>query len=172
MTKGDASAHRPDPWRGSPVQCVPYPRTPEFVALLQGLLGDEVPLVHGTDARDDHIVLVDCRLIVEGMAIARQRYRVHPLVGVVASPDAETILQILAAGADGVISVTEPLAAWRECLNVVRGGARWLGGPGLHVNLESKYASYGIAKRESHAGDITIRTKLFAKTNIVDKFRG
>src|SRR5688572_19976529 len=88
------------------------------------------------------------------------------LVGVIASPDSATIIQILAAGADGVISATEPLATWRECLNVVRGGARWLEGPGLHVNLETKYASYGIAKRERHDGDITMRTKLFAKSHI------
>jgi hypothetical protein len=168
----DASALGPDPWQDSPVECVAYPRTPAFLKLLQEVLGDDVPLVNGLDARHDQVVLVDCREIVEGMALARQRYAVQPLVGVIASPDSATIIQILAAGADGVISVTEPLATWRECLNVVRGGARWLQGPALQVNLETKYASYGIAKRERHDGDITMRTKLFAKSHIADKFRG
>ena len=155
------------------MECVPYPRTLAFVKLLQEVLGDDVPLLEGLNARDDQVVvLVDCREIVEGMALARQRYATQPLVGVIASADSVAIIRILAAGADGVISVTEPLATWRECLNVVRGGARWLQGPALQVNLETKYASYGIAKRERHDGDITMRTKLFAKSHIADKFRG
>ena len=51
------------------------------------------------------------------------------------------------------------------------GGGRWLGGPGLEVSLEAKEASYDIAKREQHSGDVTLRTKLFVRSRLGDKFR-
>jgi hypothetical protein len=140
--------------------------------MLQGVLGEAVPLVEGIEASHSHVVLVDCRQIIEGMTIARQRYPARPLVGVIDEPDPAIIIALLGAGADGVISIAEPLSAWRECLNVVRGGARWLGGPGLHVNLEANDTSYAISKGESHEGDVTMRTRLFVRGRVADKLRG
>ena len=162
---------RSDPWQNTTVQCVAYPRSPAFIAALQELLGDEVAMVETPDVRPDQVVLVDCRQLAQGMMAARRRYPTQPLVGVIAESESETILEILAAGADGVVAMTEPAEAWHECINVVRGGARWLGGsPAVHVNLEQKNASYDVAKREKHAGDVTMRTKLFIKHRVTDKF--
>src|SRR5215211_2844113 len=100
-------AQKLDPWQGAPVQCIAYPRTPSFVTALQGVLDDKVTLVEGIDAQRDQVVLVDCREIVQGMIVARQRFSVQPLVGVVDQVDTTTVIQLLAAGADAVIALDE-----------------------------------------------------------------
>src|SRR5829696_610749 len=98
------TAYGGDPWPTEAVPCVAYPWAPKYVDMLQGVLGEKVPLVEGVDARHPHVVLVDCREIVEGMTIARQRYPTQPIVGVIDEPDAAAIIELLGAGADGVIS--------------------------------------------------------------------
>jgi hypothetical protein len=90
-------------------------------------------------------------------------------VAVLGEPDSVRIIEALANGADGVIALTDAPSAWRECLHVVLGGGRWLGGPGLDVSLEHKYASYDIATHDRHAGEVTVRTRLFIKNRLADK---
>jgi hypothetical protein len=53
----------------------------------------------------------------------------------------------------------------------VLGSGRWLGGPGLEVNLQQKDASYDIAKGERHSGDVTTRTRMFVKGRVGDKVK-
>jgi hypothetical protein len=65
--------------------------------------------------------------------------------------------------------MTDPPRAWRECLHVVLGGGRWVGGPGLDVSLEHKYAHHDIATHDLHKGDVTMRTQLFMRDRLADK---
>jgi hypothetical protein len=84
--------------------------------------------------------------------------------------EAARMVELLACGADGAIALDDPPESWRDCLHVVLGGGRWLGGPGLEISLEQKYASYEISRGDHHAGDVTMRTKLFVKRRVGDKF--
>jgi DNA-binding NarL/FixJ family response regulator len=130
-----------------------------------------VSLVTGPGDGSRAAILVDCVDSVFGIVEARQAYPGRPLVGVLATLEPGRIIEALASGADGVIALNDPPAVWRECLNVVLGGARWLGGPGVEVSLHDKHASYDIAKSERHSGDVTTRTQIFVKKHLGDKLR-
>jgi predicted metal-dependent hydrolase len=52
------------------------------------------------------------------------------------------------------------------------GGGRWLGGPGLEVRLEHKNIAYDVARHDRHSGDVTLRTRLYVRQRVGDKFRG
>jgi DNA-binding NarL/FixJ family response regulator len=93
----------------------------------------------------------------------------QPIVAVVADSDTGRIIETLTRGPDGVIAMTDPPRAWRECLHVVLGGGRWVGGPGLDVSLEQKYAHHDIATHDLHSGDVTMRTQLFMRDRLADK---
>jgi hypothetical protein len=93
------------------------------------------------------------------------------LVGVLPRHDAGLIIAALAQGAAGVIALTDPPEAWRECVLVVMGGGRWLGGPGLEISLEDKRAVYDVARHDDLQGDVTVRTKLYVRQRVADRFR-
>jgi DNA-binding NarL/FixJ family response regulator len=171
LDTNENSASATDPWRDSQPECRLYPDSPWFQKLIRDCLGDAVRIVGRPDAGPREAILVDCIETANGISAARRLYPSHAVVGVLAREDAGRILEILAGGADGVIALTDPPETWRQCLHVVLGGGRWLGGPGLEVKLQHKYTSYDVAKRERHAGDVTMRTKLFVKGSVGDKVR-
>jgi len=158
-----------DPWRDAQPECRVYSESHWFQKLLRDYLGDTVRFVGRPDAGPREAILVDCVESSASVNGARELYPSQPLVGVLAREDAARILDILCSGADGVILLTDAPAVWRECLHVVGGGGRWLGGPGLEVKLQQQYTSYDISKNERHSGDVTLRTKLFVKGRVVDK---
>lgn len=171
MSSTENPAVGPDPWRDSQPECRLYPDSQVFQKLIRGYLADAVRMVSRPDAGPREAILVDCIESTTGINAARRLYPSHAVVGVLAHEDAGRILEILAGGADGVISLTDPPDTWRQCLHVVLGGGRWLGGPGLEVKLQHKYTSYDVAKSERHSGDVTTRTKLFVKGSVGDKVR-
>ncbi len=114
-------------------------------------------------------VTVDCTASMDALALANEMFPTHPIVAVVGEIDAPNIMEALARGADGVIALKDPPEMWRECVHVVLGGGRWLGGPGLDVQLEDNSSSYDIATNQRHKGDITLRTKLFVRSRLADK---
>jgi hypothetical protein len=160
-----------DPWNESTPRCRVAPDSPRFRQLLEDRLGESVQLLGTEPSGPREAVLVDCIDTAAALGLARQQFPSLPRVGVIAAPDAARIIEALASGADGVIALTDPVDGWRECLHVVLGGGRWLGGPGLEISLEQKHASYDVARREDHAGDVTMRTKLFVRSRLGDKFR-
>ena len=162
--------HR-DPWRDILPSCYVHSDAQHFHDQMRSLLAGQVEFLEPGSSAPRTAVLVDCRMDANELAVARDRFPKLPLVGVVATPEAGPIIEALACGADGVIALTDNLTSWRECLHVVLGGGRWLGGPGLEVSLEAKEASYDIAKGERHSGDVTLRTKLFVRSRLGDKFR-
>jgi DNA-binding NarL/FixJ family response regulator len=171
MTQPPAPPVHSDPWRDILPRCHVQSDSPHFHEQLRELLAGQVELLDPKDTVPRAAVLVDTRMDASELAVARERFASLPLVGVVATPDAARIIEALATGADGVIALTDTLKAWRECLHVVLGGGRWLGGPGLEISLEEKHASYDIARGERHSGDVTLRTKLFVRSRLSDKFR-
>lgn len=160
-----------DPWQGAPPGCRVFPEARWFVKVLRDFLGDAVRLIDTPDTGEREAILVDCTESGDAIRAARQRYPSRPLVGVLPQTDTARIIDALATGADGVIALTDPPHLWRECLHVVLGGGRWLGGPGLEVSLQHKDASYDIAKNEQHPGDVTVRTRMFVKGRVGDKVR-
>ena len=64
-------------------------------------------------------------------------------------------------------SIAEQIAA--SSVDVVLGGGRWLGGPGVEVSLEQKHARHDIARGECHDGDVTRRTQLFVRNRVGEK---
>lgn len=165
-TSGTAGA---DPWKDAEPRCRIHSDAPGFRGLVAAA-GGRITLLENEPAGEREAVLVDCRHSADMLAAARQRYAPRPLVGVVARFDATRLVELLARGADGAIALDDPPESWRDCLHVVLGGGRWLGGPGLEISLEQKYARYDIAKGNHHSGDVTMRTKLFVKGRINDKF--
>jgi DNA-binding NarL/FixJ family response regulator len=140
-----------------------------FRRTLANYLGDAVQFTEAPEPLPREALLVDCTEGVNKMPEARRRFPTHPVVVVLQDSESGQIIEALASGADGVIAMTDPPATWRECLHVVLGGGRWLGGPGLDVSLEHKYARYDIATHDRHAGDVTLRTKLFVNSRLADK---
>lgn len=171
MNTNENSAGMVDPWRDSQPECRLYPDSQWFQKLIRDYLGDAVHIVARPDAGPREAILVDCIESANGITAARRLYPSHAVVGVLAREDAARILEVLGGGADGVIALTDPPDTWRQCLHVVLGGGRWLGGPGLEVKLQHKYTSYDVAKGERHSGDVTMRTKLFVKGSVGDKVR-
>ena len=160
-----------DPWRDAQPECRVYPESLWFQKLLRDFLGDTVRFAGRPAAGEREAILVDCIESTDGIRAARQLYPSYPLVGVLPQTETARIIEVLANNADGVIALTDPPLVWRECLHVVLGGGRWLGGPGLEVNLQHKHATYDIAKGERHSGDVTMRTRMFVKGRVGDKVK-
>lgn len=150
--------------------CSTFPRDVGFRDRLREILGDAL-LVREQAPGPREAVLVDCLDSTDATKQARSACCGHPLVSVLREHDPAQIIAALAQGAAGVLALTDPPASWRECLRVVMGGGRWLGGPGLEISLEERYAVYDVARREDHPGDVTMRTKLYVRQRVADKFR-
>ena len=133
------------------------------------LSGGAVQLTDSPEKGAREGLLVDCTASMDSLALANEMFPTHPIVAVVGEIDAPNIMEALARGADGVIALKDPPEMWRECVHVVLGGGRWLGGPGLDVQLEDNSSSYDIATNQRHKGDITLRTKLFVRSRLADK---
>ncbi len=171
MNEAPATACFPNPWPDKGPQCHFFPADQRFRTLLADLLGDGLQLQDGDSPTPREPVLVDCLDSHEAIVSARLLYPHQPLIGVLPRHDAELIIAALAQGAAGVISLTDPPDAWRECVLVVMGGGRWLGGPGLEISLEEKHAVYDVARHDGLQGDVTVRTKLYVRQRVADRFR-
>lgn len=171
MNEAPAIASPPNPWHDKGPQCRLFPGDRRFRTLLEDLLGDGLQLQDGDAPHPREPVLVDCLDSPEAIVSARLLYPHQPLVGVLPRHDAGLIIAALAQGAAGVIALTDPPDAWRECVLVVMGGGRWLGGPGLEISLEEKRAVYDVARNDDLQGDVTLRTKLYVRQRVADRFR-
>ena len=160
-----------DPWADSQPKCRVHSDAPAFRALLEAATGGRVTLLADDEPAEREVVLVDCRHGTDMLAPARQRFPARPVVGIVPRFEAARMVELIAHGADGALALHDPPESWREALHVVLGGGRWLGGPGLEISLEQKHARYDVAKGSHHSGDVTMRTKLFVKGRVGDKFR-
>lgn len=161
-----------DPWRNDLPACRLYPESARIRRHVEGPLTGLLRLARDGDAATREAVLVDCIDSIAGLVDARQHHASRPLVGVLESFDPGRVIEALASGADGVIALNDPPDVWRECLHVVLGGGRWLGGPGIEVSLHDRHASYDVARSERHAGDVTERTQMFVRNRTGDKVRG
>lgn len=155
-----------DPWREDLPVCRVYSHSPRFRQQLEGYVGHVIRFTTARDKEPREGLIVDCTVSAEIVRTARGHFPAHPIVAVINDSDPARVIDVLARGVDGVISMNDPPSAWREGLNVVLGGGRWVGGPGLDVSLEQKYASYGIATHDRHSGDVTMRTQLFVKDRL------
>jgi hypothetical protein len=172
MTDAAESTPIPDPWEGNRPDCRTFPASDKFPRLLRYVLRDHVRLHDEAGSEVRMPVLVDCAHTDDNIVQARGAHPGMPLIAVHMRHDAGRVLVALEMGVDGVISLTDPPEVWRECLCVVMGGGRWLGGPGLEVRLEHKNIAYDVARHDRHAGDVTVRTRLFVRHRVGDKFRG
>jgi DNA-binding NarL/FixJ family response regulator len=157
-----------DPWREDVPVCRVYSHSPRFRQQLEGYVGQVVRFTTAREKESREALIVDCTASIEIIRTARTQFPTHPLMAVISASDPALIIELLTFGVDGVIAMDDPPSAWREGLNVVLGGGRWVGGPGLDVSLEQKYASYGIATHDRHSGDVTMRTQLFVKNRLAD----
>lgn len=158
-----------DPWRDVPPVCRVYSGYAPFRKLLEAYLGGAVKLTDSPERGAREGLLVDCTASMDTLRLASEKFPTHPTIAVLSETDAPSIMESLAAGADGVIALKDPPETWRECVHVVLGGGRWLGGPGLDVSLEDNVSSYDIATNQRHSGDVTLRTKLFVRNRLADK---
>ena len=158
-----------DPWRDAPPVCRVYSGYAPFRKLLEAYLGGTLRLTDSPERCEREGLLVDCTESMDTLTLATQKFPDHPIVAVLSETEAVSAMEALARGADGVIALRDPPTMWRECLNVVLGGGRWLGGPGLDVQLEDKESRYNIATGRRNAGDVTLRTKLFVRDRLADK---
>lgn len=158
-----------DPWRDAPPVCRVYSAYAPFRKLLEAYLGGAVQLTDSPDKGAREGLLVDCTATMDALTLANEMFPTHPIVAVLSEVDAPNIMEALARGADGVIALRDSPELWRECVHVVLGGGRWLGGPGLDVQLEDSNSSYDIATNQRHRGDVTLRTKLFVRNRLADK---
>jgi len=161
-----------DPWQDTPPVCRVYSAYAPFRKLLEAYLGGAVKLTDSPDRGTREALLVDCTESMDTLSFATEKFPKHPIVAVLSETDAVGAMEALTRGADGVISLRDPATMWRECMNVILGGGRWLGGPGLDVQLEDKESSYDIATGKRHNGDVTLRTKLFVRNRLADKAGG
>ena len=158
-----------DPWREDLPVCRVYSHSPRFRQLLESYVGGVVKFTASPESGPREALLVDCTESADILRTARAMFPRQPIVAVVADSDTGRIIETLTRGPDGVIAMTDPPRAWRECLHVVLGGGRWVGGPGLDVSLEQKYAHHDIATHDLHSGDVTMRTQLFMRDRLADK---
>jgi len=159
------------PYPDEQPECCVFPASERFRTLLRDLVGDELRVREDNEPRPREPVLVDCLESHEATTPARKQYPGQPIVSVLPRHEPEAVISALAQGAAGVLALTDPPASWRECLRVVMGGGRWLGGPGLEISLEEKHAAYDVARSDDHSGEVTLRTKLYVKQRLADKFR-
>ena len=171
MTHAPALPAGTGQWPDAPPTCYLFPETAQFRRLLEDALAGTLEFGETPDADGCEPVLVSALESDDGIAEARSRYPKRPLVTVVTHYDPRTIVAALGAGAAGVVALTDPPEVWRDCVRVVSGGGCWLGGPGLEVSLESKHTAYDVARRGNHEGDVTMRTRLFVRQHVGDKFR-
>ena len=125
MSTPETSAIRGDPWQDLPPECRLYPDSPGFHVVVRDALGDVARVVTRPDAGPREAILVDCIESAASIHAARRLYPSHPVIGVLARDDARRNVEILAGGADGVITLAETPDAWRQCLHVVLTGGRW-----------------------------------------------
>jgi hypothetical protein len=161
-----------DPWRDAPPVCRVYSAYAPFRKLLEAYLGGAVKLTDSPERGMREGLLVDCSETMDALSLATEKFPDHPIIAVLSEMDTASAMEALARGADGVIALRDPPDMWRECVHVVLGGGRWLGGPGLDVQLEDKESSYDIATNKRHTGDVTLRTKLFIRNRLADKTGG
>jgi DNA-binding NarL/FixJ family response regulator len=158
-----------DPWHEDLPVCRVYSHSPRFRQLLESYVGDVVKFTASPETAPREALLVDCTETADILRTARAMFPRQPIIAVVADSDTGRIIETLTRGPDGVIAMTDPPRAWRECLHVVLGGGRWVGGPGLDVSLEQKYAYHDIATHDLHTGEVTVRTQLFMRDRLADK---
>jgi DNA-binding NarL/FixJ family response regulator len=161
-----------DPWRDAPPVCRVYSTYAPFRKLLEAYLGGVVKLTDSPERGMREGLLVDCTESMDALSLANEKFPDHPIIAVLGEMDTTSAMETLARGADGVIALKDPPDIWRECVHVVLGGGRWLGGPGLDVQLEDNLSSYDIATNKRHKGDVTRRTKLFVGNRLADKTSG
>lgn len=161
----------PDSWQGTELLYLLEPPAEDLHRMLELRLGHRARAVGAGSVRTGVVVIADCRRSMGALAAVRKRWAQQPLVALVADLDPALVIEALAAGADGVLAAAEANAHWLECLHVVRGGGRWVGGPAMGVDLEGKYARYGVSPRTGRAADVTMRTTLFVKGRLADRIR-
>lgn len=161
-----------DPWAEKQPHCIVFPTDAPLGGLLRDLVGSFMSIDQQADLPERFAVIVDCMHSSSNIALARATYPGRPLVAVVARTNAVEVVEALEANADGVICLTEPAPRWRDCLNVVLGGGRWVDGPGIEVRLQHKYTSYTVTKAANHEGDVTLRTRSFVSRSVDDKLFG
>lgn len=161
-----------DPWRDAPPVCRVYSGYAPFRKLLEAYLGGAVKLTDSPERGTREGLLVDCTESMDTLTLATEKFPKHPIIAVLSESDTSGSMEALTRGADGVIALRDPPGMWRECVNVVLGGGRWLGGPGLDVKLEDNLSTYDIATNQRHNGDVTLRTKLFVRNRLADKAGG
>ena len=157
-------------WAEFSPPCALYPQTERLAALVRELSADKVTVLpgKGSDPSAAFIVLVNCLDSVDALALARAEHPGRPLVALVAGAESPHVVGALAAGASGIITLADDPPMWRDCMNVVLGGGRWFGGPGVDVSLDKEGTRYGVSRREDHSGDVTMRTRAFVSRNVKD----
>jgi DNA-binding NarL/FixJ family response regulator len=118
-----------------------YPESPWFQAAVRRSAGKVLRLVTRPDAGPRETILVNCVESAAAVVSARRLYPSHPILAVLAGADSGRIREVLARGADGVITLDDPPDRWRQSLHVLLGGGRWLGGPEREAEIEQKYAN-------------------------------
>jgi hypothetical protein len=170
MTRSDARPVQPDPYADKLPHCTAFPPHAPLSELLRDLVGNCLSVDEDDTVPERYAVVVDCLHSAKNVPLARARYPGRPIIAVVARPDAVQVFEALSTNAEGIVCLTDPAATWRDCVNVVLGGGRWLDGPGMEVSLEHKYARYDVARSSQHSGDITSRTRTFVRQAVPDKF--
>jgi hypothetical protein len=158
-----------DPWRDAPPVCRVYSTYAPFRKMLEAYLGGAVKLTDSPERGMREGLLVDCTETMDALSLANEKFPDHPIIAVLREMDTTNAMETLTRGADGIIALKDPPDMWRECVHVVLGGGRWLGGPGLDVHLEANQSSYDIATNKRHEGEVTLRTKLFFRNRLADK---
>jgi hypothetical protein len=160
-----------DSWRGTELRCRIDPPAGDLRRMLDLRLGSRVRWLDETMPRDIEIVVVGGRQSMRRLDDAHAQWPRQPLLAVLADCEAARVIEALAGGADGVIAASDSPAHWFECLNILRGGSRWVGGPALGVQLEGKGARYDVARGAGRNADVTMRTTLFVKDHVADRIR-
>lgn len=163
---------KPVHFRNKQPHCTAFPASGPLADLVRDLVGKCLSVDSEPEAPEKFAVVVDCLRGVRALRLAREAHPGRPLVAVVARPDATEVFGALTEGVDGVICLTDPAFAWRDCVNVVLGGGRWFGGPAVDVSLEDKNTRYQMSRGEQQSGDLTMRTRRFISDRVPEKFAG
>ena len=155
-------------WAEKNPLCIVYPAGKGLVSLIRDLVGRSVKIVDAAICDDRYAVIVDCLESTAEIQGARESHLGQPLVAVVPRSDSPQAMAALGADVNGIICLTDPAATWRDCVNVVLGGGRWFGGPGVEVCLDHKCATYEVARGVHDGSDITVRTRAFVRDFVRD----
>lgn len=158
-------------WADKQPRCTVYPPETPLFALVRDLVGRCLRIGNVATDGERYAVVVDCLDSTADLAGARKAHPGRPVVAVVARPDSAEAMAALSADADGIICLIDPAATWRDCVNVVLGGGRWFGGPGVAVNLDNKAATYEITRGSEQSGDVTVRTRAFVRDLVRDRLQ-